>query len=209
MILDDIKSATIAGQKVQVENGVKRALEEGLSPGDILDNGLIAAMLVVGEKFRNNEIFVPEMLIAARAMQAGVRIIEPLILAGERKYVAKAVIGTVKGDLHDIGKNLVIMMLRGAGWEVVDLGVDVAPEKFVAAVQEHRPQIVGVSALLTTTMPAMKATVEAFVRAGLRENVKIIVGGAPVSREFATEIGADAYAGDAGSAVEIAGGLVA
>jgi len=204
MVLEEIKTATISGKIADVEAGVIRALDEGIEPSEIVDNALISAMGVVGEQFKNNEIFVPEMLIAAKSMQAGLKIIEPLILSGERKFVGKAVIGTVQGDLHDIGKNLVIMMLNGSGWDVVDLGVDVAPDKFIAAIKEHNPQLVGLSALLTTTMPVMRTTIEAFVEAGVRDSIKIFVGGAPVSGKFADEIGADGYAPDAGAAIEIA-----
>lgn len=202
-ILTEIQEATIGGRAAEVEKLVSRALEEKFSLDDIVNNGFIAAMSIVGEKFRKNEIFVPEMLIAARAMKAGLKVLEPLIVAGERKYLGKIVIGTVKGDLHDIGKNLVGMMLQGGGYEVIDLGVDVAAEKFVSAIKEHQPQVVGLSALLTTTMPLMKQTIEAFKEAGLREKVKVLIGGAPVSQHYADEIGADGYAPDAGSAVEL------
>lgn len=204
MILEDIKALTIAGKIKDVEAGVQRALDEGIVPLEIIDNALIPAMGIVGEKFKNSEIFVPEMMIAAKSMQAGVKIIEPLILGGGRKFVGKAVIGTVKGDLHDIGKNLVIMMLRASGWEIIDLGVDAAPNKFVEAIKEHSPNLVGISALLTTTMPVMKMTIEAFAEAGIRDSVKVLVGGAPVTPEFADEIGADGFAPDAGSVMELA-----
>lgn len=208
MVLENLQSATITGKIAEVESLVKTALSEGVAPLDVINKGLVPAMGVVGEKFKNNEIFVPEMLIAAKAMQAGVKIVESLILNGERKFVGKVVIGTVKGDLHDIGKNLVTMMLSAAGWEIIDLGVDVPPSKFIEAINEHKPDLVGISALLTTTMPVMKTTIEAIVEAGLRDSVKILVGGAPVTPEFAKEIGADGYAAEAGSAMEIAKSLI-
>lgn len=163
---------------------------------------MIAAMSVVGEKFKNGEIYVPEMLIAARAMQAGLKVIKPLLVSREVRSLAKVVIGTVKGDLHDIGKNLVGMMLEGVGMEVIDLGVDVPPDRFVEAIKIYKPQFVGMSALLTTTMENMKTTIAAIEAAGLRSSVKILVGGAPVSQSYADEIGADGYAPDAGSAVD-------
>jgi len=174
-----------------------------MSLDDIINEGFISAMSIIGEKFKNNEIFVPEMLIAARAMRAGLEVLEPLILAGERKYLGKIVIGTVKGDLHDIGKNLLGMMLQGSGYDVIDLGIDVTPDTFLAAVREHHPDVMGLSALLTTTTPFMKETVKVIGEAGLRDQVKILVGGAPISQRFADQIGADGYAADAGSAVEL------
>jgi len=200
-LLDKLQQATIDGQAPEVEKLTQQALDEVISLDDIINEGFISAMSIIGEKFKNNEIFVPEMLIAARAMRAGLKVLEPLILAGERKYLGKIIIGTVKGDLHDIGKNLLGMMLQGGGYDVIDLGVDVTPDRFLAAVKEHQPQVVCLSALLTTTMPFMKETVELLGEAGVREQVKILVGGAPISQRFADEIGADGYAADAGSAV--------
>ena len=200
-LLDKLQRATIDGQAPEVEKLTQQALDEVISLDDIINEGFISAMSIIGEKFKNNEIFVPEMLIAARAMRAGLKVLEPLILAGERKYLGKIIIGTVKGDLHDIGKNLLGMMLQGGGYDVIDLGVDVTPDRFLAAVREHQPQVVCLSALLTTTMPFMKETVELLGEAGVREQVKILVGGAPISQRFADEIGADGYAADAGSAV--------
>lgn len=202
-LLNEIQQATIDGRAPEVEKLTQQALDEGMSLDDIINEGFISAMSIIGEKFKNNEIFVPEMLIAARAMRAGLKVLEPLILAGERKYLGKILIGTVKGDLHDIGKNLLGMMLQGGGYDVIDLGVDVTPDKFLAAVKEHQPQVVCLSALLTTTMPFMKETVKLLGEAGLREQVKILVGGAPISQRFADEIRADGYAADAGSAVEL------
>ncbi|OAT86684.1 cobalamin B12-binding domain-containing protein [Desulfotomaculum copahuensis] len=201
-LLAEIKAATIAGKAPVVEDLTRQALENGLTLDDIITDGYIAAMTVVGEKFKNNEIFVPEMLVAARAMKMGLKVLEPAITAaGERKYLGKIILGTVQGDLHDIGKNLVGMMLQGAGYEVIDLGTDVKAEKFITAIKEHQPQVVGLSALLTTTMRFMGETVKAIGDA-YQGQVKVIVGGAPVSERFAGEIGADGYAADAGSAVD-------
>lgn len=200
-LLDKLQQATIDGQAPEVEKLTQQALDEEISMDDIINEGFISAMSIIGEKFKNNEIFVPEMLIAARAMRAGLKVLEPLILAGERKYLGKIIIGTVKGDLHDIGKNLLGMMLQGGGYDVIDLGVDVTPDRFLAAAKEHQPQVVCLSALLTTTMPFMKETVKVLGDAGLRNQLKILVGGAPISQRFADEIGADGYADDAGSAV--------
>lgn len=169
-----------------------------------MNDALIQAMSVVGEKFKNNEIYVPEVLIAARAMKAALEVLKPILTETGVKPIGKVVIGTVKGDLHDIGKNLVAMMMTGAGLEVIDLGVDVAPEKFCEAVKNHNPQIVAMSALLTTTMPNMKTTIEKLQEQGLRDKVKVIVGGAPVTESFAKSIGADGYAPDAASAAELA-----
>jgi len=202
-ILNEIQAAVIEGRAPNVENLTRQALDEKLSLDDIINDGFIAAMSIVGDKFRKNEIYVPEMLIAARAMKSGLKVLEPLIMAGERKYLGKVLIGTVKGDLHDIGKNLVSMMIQGGGYEVIDLGVDVSADKFITAIKENQPQVIGLSALLTTTMPNMKDTIIAIEKAGLRNQVKILVGGAPVSQLFADEIGADGFAADAGSAVEL------
>jgi len=202
-ILEEIRKNVIKGDQAAVENLVQQALNQGISTDEIIQNGLIAAMTEVGEKFKAREIFVPEMLVAAYAMQAGLKVLEPHIVGGKRKYLTRMVIGTVKGDLHDIGKNLVGMMLEGAGVEVIDLGVNVAPEKFVEAVKEHRPAFLGLSALLTTTMQYMGDTIEALKEAGLREQVKVVIGGAPVSQAFADQIGADGYAPDASTAVDL------
>lgn len=203
-ILQEIASNLYNGEEEKVAELVRKALDEGMSPQAVLNDGLIAGMDVVGQDFKNGDLFVPEVLIAARAMQAGMDVLRPLLAQADVPTVGKYVIGTVEGDLHDIGKNLVKMMLEGAGFETIDLGVDVKPAQFVEAVQEHKPRIVGMSALLTTTMVNMKATIEALEEAGLRESVKIMVGGAPVTAAFAEEIGADAYAPDAPTAVDIA-----
>lgn len=179
----------------------QKAVDEGADPQHILDKGLIAAMDVVGEKFAQGAMFVPQMLRSAKTMQNCVTLLKPHFQGGGIQTKGKIILGTVKGDLHDIGKNLVAMMLEGAGFQIVDLGVDVTPEAIVSAVAEEQGQIVGMSALLSTTMPAMSATVSALKDAGQRDNVKIMIGGAPVTAEFAAEIGADCYAPDAGSAV--------
>ena len=201
-VLDEIKEATIAGNMDNTVAGIDKALSEDMSPGDIIQNGLIEAMGVVGEKFKNNEIYVPEMLIAARAMKAGLEKLKPLMVEGDVKTLATVVLGTVKGDLHDIGKNLVGIMMEGAGMKVFDVGVDISPEKFVEAVKENKPQFVGMSALLTTTMPAMRETLEALEEAGVRSDIKVLVGGAPVTQKFAEEIGADGYAENAAEVVD-------
>ena len=192
------------GQADVVAEGVQEALDAGLPAAEILNNGLIAGMDEVGRDFKAGDLFVPEVLIAARAMHAGMDILRPLLAEGDTPTAGKYVVGTVKGDLHDIGKNLVRMMLEGAGFETVDLGTDVEPQAFVDAVREHQPQMVGMSALLTTTMVQMGTTVEALEEAGLRDSVKIMIGGAPVTSAFAEQIGADAYAPDAASAVDVA-----
>ncbi|KLU63252.1 methionine synthase [Peptococcaceae bacterium CEB3] len=197
-----IKEAVISGNAAKVKENTEKAVAEGMEVGIILNDGLIAGMNVIGVRFKSNEIYVPEVLIAARAMHAGMAVIKPLIANSGVQEKGVVVIGTVKGDLHDIGKNLVGMMLEGAGYRVIDIGVDNASENFVQAVQEHKPQIVGMSALLTTTMGQMKATIEEL--GSYRESVKVMIGGAPVTQKFADEIGADAYAPDAATAVELA-----
>lgn len=205
-ILDEIKESLIDGDAEGVKSGVQQALAEGIAAVNIINESLIAGMNEVGVRFKGNEIFVPEVLIAARAMHSGMDIVKPLLAESEIQDKGTILIGTVKGDLHDIGKNLVGMMLEGAGYKVVDLGVDISPEKFLKAVEEHTPQLVALSALLTTTMVAMKTTVE--ILAPYRSQIRIFIGGAPVSQEFADEIGADGYATDAGNAVEKANELI-
>ncbi len=201
--LEEIFEAVLAGNQSEVEDKVKKALEETISPEQILKGGLIAAMSEVGDRFERGDYYVPEMLVAARAMKAGLALIKPLLVEADVKAAGKVVIGTVKGDLHDIGKNLVAMMLESAGYEIIDLGTDVPPGTFAEAVREHAPDIVGMSALLTTTMPEMKNTIEALEDLGVRENVKVIIGGAPVTQEHATRIEADGYAPDASRAVTL------
>lgn len=200
--LDGLAQAIISGKKDQAEALAKEALDQGVSPGDILNKGLVAGMNVVGQKFKANEFYVPEVLIAARAMKAAMEHLKPALAETGTEPVARVAIGTVKGDLHDIGKNLVAMMLEGAGFEIVDLGVDVKPEKFVETVKDRKTQVVALSALLTTTMPAMKDTIETLKAAGLRDKVQIMIGGAPVTQNYCDEIGADGYAPDAASAVD-------
>jgi 5-methyltetrahydrofolate--homocysteine methyltransferase len=208
MSLQDIYQNVIDGQAPAVEAGVQAALAGGESADVILNKALIAAMDEVGKRFEEGDFFVPEMLIAARAMQAGLRLLKPHLMEGGVKAAGKVAIGTVKGDLHDIGKNLVAMMLEGAGFEVKDLGVDVTPQAFVQAAQEGA-QIIGMSALLTTTMSNMQGTIDALKAAGLREQVKVVIGGAPVTDAYARQIGADAYAPDASSATRVVRGLLA
>ena len=203
-MLDDVKQAVFSGKIKLIQGAVQQTLDEGVSASEILD-AMSAAMDDVGAKFQSGEIFVPEMLVAAKTMQRGVQVLKPHLAGdGGMKY-GKFIIGTVSGDLHDIGKNLVAMMVESAGFEVIDLGVDANAEKFVEAVKANPDcKVVGISALLTTTMEAMRATVKAITDAGLRDQVKIMVGGAPITQAFADEIGADAYTTDAGAAVEIA-----
>jgi len=192
----------IKGEAEEVKELTQKALDEGIPPGEILDEGLIKGMNVVGEKFKNGEFFIPEVLLAARVMHAGMDILKPALVSSGVEPVGKVVLGTVKGDLHDIGKNLVAMMLEGAGFEVIDLGIDVPPEKFVEAVRNDGAGILAMSALLTTTMTAMKTTLEALQEGGIRDDVMTMIGGAPVTQDYADEIGADGYARDAASAVD-------
>jgi 5-methyltetrahydrofolate--homocysteine methyltransferase len=199
--LQGLAEALIRGDRDTVSKLTQQAVDEGVSPKEILDEGLVAGMNVVGAKFKANEFYVPEVLIAARAMHAGMDIIKPLLAESDVEPAGVVAIGTVKGDLHDIGKNLVSMMLEGAGFEIRDLGVDVSPEKFVAEVQ-NGAGVVALSALLTTTMPSMADVINAAKEAGIRDKVKIMIGGAPVTQNYADEIGADGYAPDAASAVD-------
>jgi len=206
--IQEVAAAVEAGKGKLVAGLVQEALDAGAAPAEVLD-AMIGAMGVIGDKFKANEIFVPEMLVAARAMQKGVAVIKPLLAGDNSTVVGKAIIGTVSGDLHDIGKNLVCMMIESAGFEITDLGVDVPKEKFIEAVKaDPSINLVCLSALLTTTMPAMKETAEALIEAGVKEQAKILVGGAPITQAFADEIGADAYAPDAASAAEMAKELV-
>ncbi|HXQ80931.1 MAG TPA: corrinoid protein [Opitutaceae bacterium] len=202
-----LSEAVAAGKSKDAKALTQRALDEGAMPIDLVDKALVPAMAAVGEKFKNNEIFVPEMLVAARAMKEAMSLLEPRLAAAGITPKYTALIGTVKGDLHDIGKNLVAVMLKATGFRVIDLGANVPAAKYVTAINEFRPQVVGLSALLTTTMPAMVETVQA-IRAAGGPPVKILVGGAPVSQEFADEIGADGYAPDAASAADKARALV-
>ena len=206
--IDELAQAVENGKAKIVPQLVQEALDEGNDPMDILNKGMIDAMGVVGEKFKNNEIFVPEMLVAARAMKKGVDVVKPHLGAGNSATIGKMIMGTVAGDLHDIGKNLVIMMIESAGFEVIDLGVDVPIEKFLEAAADPDVNIVGCSALLTTTMPSLRDTVAALNAAPNRSQFKIMVGGAPITQEFADEIGADCYTDDAAAAAEAAKKLV-
>ncbi len=205
---EGIYNGILEGDVDTTVNGVKAALEANNEPADILNNGMIAAMREVGRLFEEGEYYVPEMLIAARAMQAGLGLLKPLLVDSGIKPVGKVVVGTVKGDLHDIGKNLVAMMLEGAGFAITDLGTDVDPEQFVATVKAEGIDVVALSALLTTTMPSMKATISAIEAAGLRDQVKVIVGGAPVTKQYADDIGADGFAPDASGAVTVTESLL-
>tara|TARA_Y100000590_G_scaffold81124_1_gene90139 strand:- start:4756 stop:5493 length:738 start_codon:yes stop_codon:yes gene_type:complete len=207
-LMQEIAYALITGNDSEVSSLSKKALEEGFDANTVLDDGLIAGMAIVGIKFRDNIIFVPEVLISARAMKAGMAHIEPILSASGVEPKGTVVMGTVKGDLHDIGKNLCIMMLRGNGYVVHDLGVDTKSEDFINAVVEYEAPIMGMSALLTTTMPNMGRVIEAFDDEGLRETVKIMVGGAPVTQEFAEDMGADGYGKDAISCVDLANDFI-
>lgn len=202
-----------AGKADEVKAGVQKALAEKSSPQEILEKGLIGGMDKVGRDFKAGDLFIPEVLACARAMHAGLEVLRPLLAetreGGGLSTLGRLVIGTVQGDMHDIGKNLVSMMLEGAGFEVTDLGIDVPPAKFVEAVRSQGAKIVGMAAMLTTTMPMMKTIIEALTQAGLRDKVKVIVGGAPVTSAYAKQIGADAYAPDAATAVDVTRGLVA
>ena len=206
--LKALAEAIISGNQQEAVRLTQQALDENVPADAILNDGLVAGMSVVGAKFKANEFYVPEVLIAARAMKSAMELLRPVLVETGVEPRGTVVIGTVRGDLHDIGKNLVAMMLEGAGFEVIDLGTDVSPERFVAAVRQYQPQIIGMSALLTTTMPAMAATTQALREAGLREQVKVMVGGAPVTEEYAQRIGADGFARDAASAVRLARSLV-
>jgi 5-methyltetrahydrofolate--homocysteine methyltransferase len=205
--LKALADAVINGDQNTALEITKAAIEEGMAAKDVLDNGLIAGMDTVGALFKKNEIYIPEVLIAARAMKMAMEVLEPELVKAGVKPVGKLLIGTVQGDLHDIGKNLVAMMLKGAGFQVIDLGVDVGPEKFVEQVKAANAQLIGMSALLTTTMPGMEKTIKALKDAGIP--VKVMIGGAPVTQDYADKIGADGYAPDAASAVDLAKSLVA
>ncbi len=203
-LMQDISYQLIVGNHIEVDQLTVQALQSGFSANTILDDGLIAGMSIVGVKFRDNIIFVPEVLVAARAMKAGMAHVEPILSASGIEPVGTVIMGTVKGDLHDIGKNLCIMMLRGAGFVVEDLGVDTSPDEFIDAVVEHEADVLGMSALLTTTMPNMGKTIDAFEENGLRDIVRIMVGGAPLTQEFADDFGADGYGKDAMECVDLA-----
>jgi 5-methyltetrahydrofolate--homocysteine methyltransferase len=204
--LKALSEAVIKGDQNKALEITKAAIAENMAPAKILNDGLIAGMNVIGVRFKNNEVYIPEVLIAARAMKTAMEVLEPKLVEAGVKPLAKAAVGTVQGDLHDIGKNLVVMMLKGAGFEVIDLGVDVSPQKFVDKIKELNPKVVGMSALLTTTMPSMEKTIQAIKAAGLK--VKTMIGGAPVTQAYADRIGADGYSADAASAVDLAKSLI-
>ena len=205
---EELYLAILKGDRANVQAILQNAINLNQDVNELLEETMIPAMREVGERFARNEIYVPEMLISARAMQAGLTLIEPILAKSNHKARGKIAIGTVKGDLHDIGKNLVSMMVEGSGFEVIDLGTDVPPQKFVDAVKEHQPDIVGMSALLTTTTKSMPATLAALTEAGVRDQVKVIIGGAPITDDFAVKIGADGFAADAGSAARAARALM-
>jgi 5-methyltetrahydrofolate--homocysteine methyltransferase len=207
-ILEKIYSGVLEGDLQAVKENVKSGLDTGINPEEILNGALIPAMDQVGQLFEAGDYFVPEMLVAARSMQGGMEILKPLLVAADIKPLGKIVAGTVKGDLHDIGKNLVCMMLEGAGFEIIDLGVDISAEEFVKSVKENSANIVALSALLTTTMQNMKSTIELFEETGLRSNVNIMVGGAPLTHAYAESIRADGFAPDASRAVSLAKSMV-
>lgn len=206
--LKDLIESVLEGEESKTVGLVRLALHQARSPKEVLNEGLIKAMHIVGEKFKEGELFVPDVLWAAQAMKAGIEVLRPYFGKADMEPLAKVVIGTVKGDIHEIGKNLVAMMMEAHGFEVIDLGVDVAPEKFVKAAKVHNASLCMMSALLTTTMPGMKKTIEALETEGLADRVKTVVGGAPVTKEFALAIGADGYSPDASGAVSLAKSLV-
>ena len=203
-ILEQISELLQQGRAKEVQEAVEKALDQGLQPQEIISGGLLAGMSVIGAKFKVNEVYVPDVLIASRAMNAGMETLKPYIVEADMKPIGKIVLGTVEGDLHDIGKNMVKIMFEGAGFEVFDLGIDVAADRFVTKVKEEKPQILAMSALLTTTMTNMEKVIKAVEKEGLREGLLIMVGGAPVTESFAQSIGADLYAPDAASAAELA-----
>jgi 5-methyltetrahydrofolate--homocysteine methyltransferase len=207
-IFERLSTAVLEGDAEKSHKLVERGLKQGLSPKEILDNGLIVGMDEVGSRFKRGDMFVPEVLMSADAMAAGMEILRPLLVESGVEMLGKIVMGTVKGDLHDIGKNLVSMLCEGAGFEIIDIGFNVEPEKFIDAIKQHQPQIVGMSAMLTTTMRAMGQTIKAIEEAGLRDKVKIMVGGAPVDKDFADVISADGYGSNAPSGADLAKQLV-
>jgi len=207
-LFERISTAIMEGDSEKMPKLVERALKKGNSAQDVLDNGLVVGMAEVGVRFKRGDMFVPEVLMSAEAMAAGMEVLRPELIASGARLVGKILMGTVKGDLHDIGKNLVSMMCEGNGFEIIDIGFNADPEKFIQAIKQHQPDIVGMSAMLTTTMRAMGHTIKAIEEAGLRDQVKIMVGGAPVDAEFAERIGADGYGSNAPSGAELAKQLV-
>jgi len=206
---DELADCVIAGDEERAAKLTQKAIDAGADPVEIITQGLTGGMSVVGDRFKSGEMFVPEVLASARAMSVGMELAKPLILAEDMPSAGTVVIGTVKGDLHDIGKNLVAMLLESAGFTVVNVGTDIEPAAFVQAVKESDADVLGLSALLTTTMLSMKATIDALAEAGLRDKVKVVIGGAPVTQEFASEIGADGFAYDGGAAIDLCNGLMA
>jgi len=209
MMLEALAQSLIRGDADAASRLTRQAIEAGVAPSLILNEGLLAGMAVIGQRFRENDIFLPQVLVAARAMKAGIAHLEPLLAAAGVKPVGKFLVGTVQGDIHDIGKNLVSIMLRGAGFQVIDLGINVNARQFIAGIEDHRPDIVGMSALLTTTMLQMRTNIAQFAAAGLRDQVKVMIGGAAVTPQFAVDIGADAYGNTAAAAVDKALALLA
>ncbi len=205
---EEMGNAVIKGDAETADDLTRKAVDEGVEPLDIINQGLIGGMDVVGKRFKAGDMFVPEVLMSAKAMKAGMNIVRPLLLEGDMPSAGKVLLGTVSGDLHDIGKNLVGMMMESGGLDIVNLGTDTSPEEFVEAVKEHKPDVIGMSALLTTTMLSMKDTIEVLEEEGLRDSVKIIIGGAPVTQDFADEIGADGWAPDAAAAKDLAFELI-
>ena len=205
---EELSKSVIKGNSAKVKKLTQQLIDEGTSPIDIINQGLIAGMVVVGARFKNGEMFVPEVLVAAKSMTTGIDLVKPLIADNDMPTVGKVLLGTVKGDLHDIGKNLVGMMLESRGYAVINAGVDVAPEKFLQLIKEHKPNVLAMSALLTTTMLHMKDTIELMKEEGVKENCWVIVGGAPISQDFADEVGADGFAPDAASAVDLCNRLI-
>lgn len=206
---EELSKSVISGNLAKVKKQTQALIDEGVSPLAIINQGLIAGMTVVGARFKNGEMYVPEVLVAARSMAAGIELVKPLLTDQSMPSAGKVLLGTVKGDLHDIGKNLVGMMLESRGYTVINAGMDISPEKFVQEIRAHKPDVLGMCALLTTTMLHMKDTIELMKEAGIREQVKVIVGGAPLSQDFADEAGADGYAPDAASAVDLCNRLLA
>ena len=206
---EELSKSVISGNLAKVKKVTQALIDEGVSPLDIINLGLIAGMGVVGARFKNGEMYVPEVLVAARSMRAGIEMVQPLIASEDMPSAGKVLLGTVKGDLHDIGKNLVGMMLESRGYTVINAGIDVSSEKFVQFIKEHKPDILAMSALLTTTMLGMKDTIELMKEEGLKDQVKVIIGGAPISNDFADEVGADGFAPDAASAVDLCNRLLA
>lgn len=206
---EDLSKSVISGNLAKVKKLTQDLIDEGVSPLDIINQGLIAGMSVVGARFKNGEMYVPEVLVAARSMAAGIELVKPLLADQTMPSAGRVLLGTVKGDLHDIGKNLVAMMLESRGYTVINAGMDISPEKFVQEIRTHKPDVLGMCALLTTTMLHMKDTIELMKEEGIRDQVKVIVGGAPLSQDFADEAGADGYAQDAASAVDLCNRLLA